>query len=420
MMQDLYFCGMTFLSEQCQYTSFRILPPGTRFNLLAANPPFKGGHKEKHIARILTDYITHCIVTNKIPIWVKTGRKILTQYSEYLPHLPKESIMKTAEEIIEGLPLSINDIARLVVELKEELGQSVRGLQKVEMMQLLRRVLRLGVGELAKQEHTVSFETAVWASVEARACRRATTRRDLRHYARRLLRVPGVGERPLRAMCTRECQELLRAAFGGSASSFRKGRAMLHSVFAHGIRQEWCADNPVARVEVPRVQEREIVPLCREEVERLEIAVQQPEHKAMRLSLYLLLYCGLRPHEVARLRQQDVQPERGCVVVPGRCSKTGGGRVVPLRRRELLRGMRLRIPRNWEARWLRLRRAAGFAPGQWVPDVCRHTFASYHAARFRDLSALQLEMGHRSTDLLRTRYLNLPQVEEAKRYWCGV
>ena len=115
------------------------------------------------------------------------------------------------------------------------------------------------------------------------------------------------------------------------------------------------------------------------------------------------------------LRQQDVQPERGCVVVPGRCSKTGGGRVVPLRRRELLKGMRLRIPRNWAHRWKRLRRAAGFT--DWQPDVCRHTFASYHAAYFRDLGALQLEMGHRSTDLLRSRYLNLPQVNQAKVYW---
>lgn len=192
---------------------------------------------------------------------------------------------------------------------------------------------------------------------------------------------------------------------------------MLHSVFAYGLRQEWCAENPVARVEVPQVQEREIVPLCPDEVKRLETAVRQPEHRAMRLSLHLLLYCGLRPQEVARLRVQDVQPERGCVMVPGRCSKTGGGRVIPLRRLNNLRGVRLQIPRNWEARWRALRRAAGFAAGQWVPDVCRHTFASYHAACFRDLGALQLEMGHRSADLLRSRYLNLPCVNDAVAYW---
>ena len=325
--------------------------------------------------------------------------------------------MKTAEKIIEELPLSCIDAARLVLEMSEELGERVVGLEKRALIGLMRRVMRLGVAELEKQEHTVSFEEAVWASVEARAERRPTTRRDLRHYARRLLRVEGVVNRPLRAMTTRECRELLQAAFGGSASSFRKGRAMLHSVFAHGLRQEWCAENPVARVEVPRVQEREIVPLRREEVARLEAAVQLPEHRAMRLSLHLLLYCGLRPQEVARLQARDVQAERGCVVVPGRCSKTGGGRVIPLRKHAVLREMQLRIPRNWEERWKRLRHAAGFSAGQWVPDVCRHTFASYHAAHFRNLQELQLEMGHRDSALLRTRYLNLPGIKDATAYW---
>ena len=228
--------------------------------------------------------------------------------------------MKTAERIMEELPLSSRDAARLVLEMSEELGERVAGLDKRALICLMRRVMRLGVAELARQEHTVSFESAVWASVEARAERRPTTRRDLRHYARRLLRVEGIAERPLRAMSSRECRELLQAAFGGSASSFRKGRAMLHSVFAHGMRQEWCAENPVARVEVPRVQEREIEPLRREEVERLEAAVQLPEHREMRLSLHLLLYCGLRPQAVARLQSQEVQTERGCLVVPVRCS----------------------------------------------------------------------------------------------------
>lgn len=327
--------------------------------------------------------------------------------------------MKTAKKLIEELPLDIRDTARLILETYEELGTRAEGLSKKGLIHLLRRVMRLGIDELKNQERTVSFETAVWASVEARAGLRPTTRRDLRHYARRLLRVEGAGERPLRAMTCRECRELLQRAFGGSVSSYIKGRAMLHSVFAYGMRQEWCAENPVARVEIPRVQEREIVPLRREEVERLENAAKRPEHRAMRFSLYLLLYCGLRPKEVARIRPQHVQWEKGVVVVSAQCSKTGGGRVVPLRKKTQLHGVSLRIPHNWERRWLRLRRAAGFAAGEWVPDVCRHTFASYHAARFRNLGALQLEMGHRSTDLLRSRYLNLPRVEEASGFWAN-
>lgn len=117
----------------------------------------------------------------------------------------------------------------------------------------------------------------------------------------------------------------------------RQNTRLLHSVFAYGRRQEWCTENPVERVVIPRVQEREIVPLQREEVERLENAAKRPEQRAMRFSLYLLLYCGLRPKEVARIRPQHVQWEKVVVVVSAQCSKTGGGRVVPLRKNVVTR-----------------------------------------------------------------------------------
>lgn len=41
----------------------------------------------------------------------------------------------------------------------------------------------------------------------------------------------------------------------------------------------------------------------------------------------------------------------------------------------------------------------------WHPDTCRHTFATYHSALYRIFPALQLEMGHRDSELLRTRYI---------------
>ena len=325
--------------------------------------------------------------------------------------------MKTAKEIIKELPLNINDIARLVMETAEELGERCAGMERGEMMRLMRRVLHAGVAAIRAEEHTVSFETAAWASVQARAGRRPVTLRDLRHFVRRMLRVEGVAERPLRAMSTRECRELLQTAFGGSVHSYNKGRAILHSIFSYGQKQEWCGENPVARIECRRVREQEIKPLGAEEIKRLEAAAKMPQHRDMQLSLHLLLYCGLRPQEVARLETTHIQPQQGRVIVPASSSKTGGGRAVPLRNKGKLRGVPLRIPGNWENRWRRLRRAAGFASGQWVPDVCRHTFASYHAAYFRDLAALQIEMGHRSVNLLRSRYLNLPQVQQAKAYW---
>ncbi|MGN0865081.1 MAG: tyrosine recombinase XerC, partial [Akkermansia sp.] len=278
------------------------------------------------------------------------------------------------EKLLEHLPLRSEDAARIVLEMHEELGEWAQGLGREELLRLLRRVLRLGTVAVTCEMSTVSFAEAAWASVEARADRRAVTRRDLRNYVRRMLRVEGVAQRPLRSMSTAECRELLQQAFPGSMHSFRKGRAILHSVFAYGRRCGWCADNPVSAVECPRVAERHICPLTLGEMGRLRRAAAKPEHADMQLSLHLMACCGIRPAEVRRLNPDtDIDWRARVVIVRSTCSKTGGGRVVPLRGVSLLRGCPRRIPRNWQMRWQRLRRAAGFR--QWVPDVLRHSFA---------------------------------------------
>ena len=285
------------------------------------------------------------------------------------------------------------------------------------VIETVQRVLDTGIKTLEQQEHTVTLSVAAWASVEARKDLRPTTRRDLRHFVRRILRVEGAADMPLRSMSTADCKRILAAAFGASPSSYRKGRVILSSVFSYGIRQEWADSNPVTRIEVPAVQEKPIEPLTPEEVERLKATASRPEFRDMRFSLSLMLYGGIRPTEVSRLQAGDINWEEGHVIIRPRASKTGGGRAVPLRG---VRGIRKRdrhIPRNWKRKWQALRRAAGFR--HWVPDVCRHTFATYHAAMFRNLPELQLEMGHRDTSLLRSRYMVPTHRKDAELFWKG-
>lgn len=174
---------------------------------------------------------------------------------------------------------------RLEIVIHPILGIRAEGLTRLELLALVRRVMRAGIAAVEAAERTVTFEVAAWGSVQARAGRRTTTKRDLRHYVRRILRIEGVSRMPLRLI--------------------------------HGVRQQDCF-----------------------------------------------------------------------------------------------------IPRNWSHRWRALRRAAGFR--SWVSDVCRHTFATYHAAYFRNLSELQLEMGHRDVSLLRCRYMVPTLRKIAKEFWCKV
>ncbi len=279
-----------------------------------------------------------------------------------------------------------------------------------------RECVRLGAEEMRKREKTVTFRKAVEAALEEREKknRRTRTVTDFRYYCKRLMvRNPGLAERRVRSITLDDCRVYLQAAYGESSSQYRKARAILSGVFSTAIRHDWCDANPVSRVEVPNVVEKPIEPLTIEEVERLEETARQPEHRDMQLSLHLMLYCGIRPTEVSRIDpERDIDWQNQRVVVRPTTSKTGGGRVVPLRKANTI--IVRAIPRRWVHRWRALRKAAGWSEGHmWQPDACRHTFATYHAAHFRNFATLQLEMGHRDSSLLRTRYVYAGKTNEA-------
>ena len=69
--------------------------------------------------------------------------------------------MKTAEKIIENLTVNVLDTARLIQEATEELGERAKGLERDELIRLLRRVLRSGISALKQEEHTVSFAALI-------------------------------------------------------------------------------------------------------------------------------------------------------------------------------------------------------------------------------------------------------------------
>lgn len=308
------------------------------------------------------------------------------------------------------------DAIHIVREMAERLEEGRAGMTRHALVARMRRVVELGMQALAAEESTESFERVAWLSVAARQGRRPATLRDLRHFVRRMLRVDGVGARPLRAMTVRDCRELLGKAFGASVHSYRKGRAILHSIFAYGRRQEWCDANPVDWIEVPEVRESPIEPLSLEETRRLLETAEMPRYREMRFSLYLMLCGGVRPGEVQRVRpERDVLWQEKLLLVRPGTSKTGGGRMVPLRAAGGIPPGECRIPGNWKRRWRELRQAAGFF--HWRADTLRHTFASYHAAHFRNLAELQMEMGHRDMQLLRYRYMRPIPQRLAAAFW---
>jgi integrase len=76
------------------------------------------------------------------------------------------------------------------------------------------------------------------------------------------------------------------------------------------------------------------------------------------------------------------------------------GNVTPVNYRELLDAAR---------------EAAGIQ--EWPQNALRHSFASYHLARFNDAAALALELGHTNSNLVFQHYRQLVKPKQAERYW---
>lgn len=322
--------------------------------------------------------------------------------------------IKTAIQLIQSTKLSLEDIARVALEAREELFTDE--VQDTFDIHLLRKIVHLGVDEWKQRKNSVTFKTTALLSLEARKHLRPTSKRDLKYYITRILSASEIGDLPLRSIRASTCRNLLERLFSHSPSSYIKARAVLHSIFAYGVRQEWCETNPIDKVSTPRIREKIKKPLSVTDVSQLLKTAARPRHRPMYFSLCLMLFNGIRPTEVSRINTEDILWADKELHIRPETSKTGGGRVVPLRvsSRGLKREDAL-IPRNWQQRWRNLRRDAGFQ--QWVPDVCRHTFASYHAAFFRNYGILQWEMGHRDASLLRTRYVYPTSSASAKRFW---
>ena len=73
--------------------------------------------------------------------------------------------------------------------------------------------------------HTVLLEQAAWARVEAGKELRASTRGDLRHFVRRMLRVEGAAEWQLRAIpgIAFGCDHAIRISYCTSLDVLKEG-----------------------------------------------------------------------------------------------------------------------------------------------------------------------------------------------------
>jgi integrase len=192
----------------------------------------------------------------------------------------------------------------------------------------------------------------------------------------------------------------------------------LHTLLEYCRTRGWLIANPLKDVPRAKVsQDGTIGILTVEEVARL---LESADHATLPYWLFSI-FCGLRNAELQRLEWKDVHWDEHLVEVPSIKSKTASRRFVCMRPNvlEWLAPYRNSTgpicPPTLYQRLVADRKAAGITI--WLPNCCRHSFASYHLAHFRDPRELALEMGHTNSEITFRHYRQLTLPAEAEKFW---
>lgn len=314
----------------------------------------------------------------------------------------------SAKRILTGTDVSVLDAARIA---KNILDAKPNNLALTDL-QFCAKVVAMGLQHIRTKEMTFADGFALY--LKSKQHLRPDSVRDIRCIGNRLLRTsPELARRNFSELSVSECEKWLSQTFS-TPSQFNKARTMLHGLFEFALRREWCDKNPVKLIERRRIIEKEISPLSFPQIKNLIKTAKMPKHKECLPAIGLLMFAGVRPREVYRLTWKDIDLEENSITIHSLCSKTGGVRQVEIcsSLKRLLapfangqKNERV-CPKNWQKRWRDIRNDSGFK-NVWVQDILRHTYASYHAKRFKDLPRLQLNMGHYDLSLLRSRYVNM-------------
>jgi integrase len=215
-------------------------------------------------------------------------------------------------------------------------------------------------------------------------------------------------------------------------------RAILHAFFAYLLKRKRIDSNPVAAIDKIKC------PVKAPEIFEPEGLRQMLEAAPAKLLPALLIgaFAGLRASEVLRLDWKDVDLVRCFVHVASHKTKTARRRLVKIQP-NLAAWLAPYAGRTGKV-WVDAKRNYHYAiedltkavaekavkgalkqkkttesvvVQKWPQNGLRHSFASYHLAKFQNANQLALELGHTTTRLIFEHYRELVPPEAAEQYF---
>jgi len=237
---------------------------------------------------------------------------------------------------------------------------------------------------------------------------------DLRVRLRRF--VLSFGEEMIAGITASRIDEWLRGLGVGAVTrnTFRRRLAVL---FSFAKRRGYATENPITDVERAKERETEVEILSVSQVARL----LESASSDMLPFWAIGAFAGLRRAELERLTWSEIDFDASVIEVKASKSKTASRRLVTIQPNlgAWLAPYRTRIgrvcPVNLQRKINDDRERVALRAG-WPQNALRHSFGSYHLARFGDAAKLALEMGNSPATIFR-HYRQLVKPKQAEHYW---
>ncbi len=224
---------------------------------------------------------------------------------------------------------------------------------------------------------------------------------------------------------TKELDPILNAMTPGARNPVMR---YLRAVFNYGIKREYLAENPIARLDFATRPRREVVTIPTPQATRM--LNHALEHDLDLLPFLALgFFAGIRPEgELMELEWTDVKLDASEIVIRPEVSKTNRRRFIDLSENArawltayadrggvltgkvvkfTASGLRTHRIANWQA--------AGIT--EWPQQGMRHTYCSNWLAVHKDINRLVLMSGHDSVDTMwRAYHAGIPEAD-ARKFW---
>jgi integrase len=248
-------------------------------------------------------------------------------------------------------------------------------------------------------------------------------KRDLHGILRKFKAV--FGDQKVRLIKTKDIQawlDGLRNEDGShpSACTVNNHRDRMCTMFNYATKHGFLDKNPVEPIGAIKLPNKAPQIFTVDEVAQLLNAA--PQHLVPLLALGA--FAGIRTAELLRLSWEDIDLARGHLNIPASKAKSAKRRLIVMEPclREWLRPYAGSTGLIWPWQEHRRIHAATSLLSRnlgvtWTKNALRHSFASYHLAKYQNAPRTSLDMGHATAQMIFQHYREVVTPEEAERYW---